>query len=81
MSYFDFLFVNDGSRDKTLEIVLGFVDKDEHVKVINFSRNFGHQAAVTAGMKYTTGDAVVIIDADMQDPPEVIILRFWVYLK
>ncbi len=69
---YEIIFVDDGSKDKTLEIIEGFASKDKNVKVISFSRNFGHQAAVQAGLKYTTGDAVVIIDADLQDPPEII---------
>ncbi len=69
---YELIFVNDGSRDKTLEIIENIAKKDKNVKVISFSRNFGHQAAVQAGLKYTSGDAVVIIDADLQDPPEVI---------
>lgn len=69
---YEIVFVNDGSQDKTLEILEKIASQDKKIKVISFSRNFGHQAAVTAGLKYTTGDAVVIMDADMQDPPEVI---------
>jgi dolichol-phosphate mannosyltransferase len=65
--------INDGSRDNSLEMLLALNKKDERIKVINFARNFGHQTAVTAGMDYTRGDAVVIIDADLQDPPEVIL--------
>ena len=68
----EIIFVNDGSQDKTLQMLENIANKDYNVKVISLSRNFGHQAAVTAGLKYTTGDAVVIMDADMQDPPEVI---------
>lgn len=76
---YEFIFVNDGSRDKTLELLEEIAKKDEKAKVISFSRNFGHQCAVTAGLKFTTGDAVVIIDADMQDPPELIIdmIKLW----
>lgn len=76
---YEIIFVNDGSKDKTLEILEEIVSKDENVKVISFSRNFGHQAAVTAGIKEVTGDAVVIIDADLQDPPELIpdMLKYW----
>lgn len=76
---YEFIFVNDGSRDKTLELLEKIAKKDEKAKVISFSRNFGHQCAVTAGLKFTTGDAVVIIDADMQDPPELIIdmIKLW----
>ena len=69
----EIIFVNDGSKDKTLEILEEIAERDKNVKIISFSRNFGHQAAVTAGLKYTTGDAVVIMDADMQDPPETIV--------
>lgn len=76
---YEIIFVNDGSKDKTLEILVDIAKKDKSVKVISLSRNFGHQAAVTAGLKYTSGDAVVIMDADMQDPPEVIeeMIKLW----
>ena len=76
---YEIVFVNDGSKDKTLEILEEIAKKDKNVKVISFSRNFGHQAAVTCGIKYVTGDAVVIIDADLQDPPELIpeMLKYW----
>lgn len=70
---YEILFVNDGSRDKTSEIIEQFCKHDRSIKLINFSRNFGHQIAVTAGMEYSKGQAVVIIDADLQDPPEVIV--------
>ena len=75
----EIIFVNDGSKDKTLEILEGIAKKDKNVKVISFSRNFGHQAAVTAGIKYVKGQAIVIIDADLQDPPELIkdMLKLW----
>ena len=69
---YEMIFVNDGSKDRTLEMLEYISRKNENIKVISFSRNFGHQAAVTAGIKYSTGDAVVIIDADLQDPPELI---------
>ena len=65
--------VNDGSRDRSLELLEELSARDPRVKVINFARNFGHQIAVTAGLDYTSGDAVVIIDADLQDPPELIL--------
>ncbi|MBR2743816.1 MAG: glycosyltransferase family 2 protein [Clostridia bacterium] len=76
---YELICINDGSKDKTLEILEQIAYQDEKVKVISFSRNFGHQAAVTAGLQYVTGDAIVIIDADLQDPPELIpeMLKFW----
>ncbi len=69
---YELIFVNDGSRDQTLAIMMDIMAKDNTVKVVNFARNFGHQIAVTAGMDYASGAAIVIIDADLQDPPEVI---------
>ena len=76
---YEIIFVNDGSKDKTLQILENIAQNDNNVKVLSFSRNFGHQAAVTAGLKYTTGDVVAIMDADLQDPPEVIteMLGLW----
>ena len=76
---YEIIFVNDGSKDKTLEILENIAKNNLKVKVLSLSRNFGHQAAVTAGLKYTTGDAIVIMDADMQDPPEVIekMIKLW----
>ncbi len=75
----EIVFVNDGSTDKTLEILEQIANEDEKVKVISFSRNFGHQAAVTAGLKYTTGDCTMIIDSDLQDPPELLVdmIKLW----
>ncbi len=76
---YEIVFVNDGSKDKTLEILEEIAKEDMNVKIISFSRNFGHQCAVTAGIKFVTGDAIVIIDADLQDPPELIpeMLKLW----
>lgn len=70
---YELLFVNDGSRDRTSEIVGEIADKDPHVRMLDFSRNFGHQIAITAGMDYAAGRAIVVIDADLQDPPSVIL--------
>jgi glycosyltransferase involved in cell wall biosynthesis len=70
---YEIVFVNDGSRDKTSEIVRGMCASDQKVKLVEFSRNFGHQIAVTAGMDHSSGRSVVLIDADLQDPPELII--------
>jgi polyisoprenyl-phosphate glycosyltransferase len=69
---FELVFVDDGSQDRTLEILRALQAADRRVRVVAFSRNFGHQVAVTAGLEHATGDAVVLIDADLQDPPEVI---------
>ena len=76
---YEIIFVDDGSIDDTLNKLQSFAYNDNNVKVISFSRNFGHQAAVTAGIKYVTGDATLIIDSDLQDPPEVIpdMLKLW----
>ncbi|MCR4440784.1 MAG: glycosyltransferase family 2 protein [Peptococcaceae bacterium] len=69
---YELLFVNDGSSDQTASLIREFAQQDDRVRLLDFSRNFGHQMAITAGMDYARGDAVVIIDADLQDPPEVI---------
>jgi glycosyltransferase involved in cell wall biosynthesis len=68
----EILYVDDGSRDRTLELLRGLAAGDGAVRVVALSRNFGHQKAITAGLESATGDAVVLIDADLQDPPEVI---------
>ncbi|MGE6228504.1 glycosyltransferase family 2 protein [Paenibacillus chitinolyticus] len=70
---YELIFINDGSRDRSAEIIKEYAAWDETVKLIDFSRNFGHQIAITAGMDYASGDAVIIIDADLQDPPELIL--------
>ena len=76
---FEFLFVNDGSRDETLNIIKDYAKKDSRISYVNLSRNFGKEIAMIAGLDYTTGDAIVIIDADLQDPPELIpeMIKLW----
>ncbi len=69
---YELIFINDGSRDRTAMLAADIAARDEKVRLICFSRNFGHQIAITAGMDYAKGDAMVIIDADLQDPPELI---------
>lgn len=76
---FEFLFINDGSRDKTLQILKDYADLDERVSYVNLSRNFGKEIAMIAGLDHVTGDATVILDADLQDPPELIpqMIKYW----
>ena len=69
---FEFVFVNDGSRDKTLEILRDLAKKDNRVRYISFSRNFGKEAGMFAGLENATGDYVTTMDADLQDPPELL---------
>ncbi|NLU07609.1 MAG: glycosyltransferase family 2 protein [Clostridiales bacterium] len=70
---YEIIFVNDGSLDKTREKAEKICSQDVNVKLVNFSRNFGHQPAITAGMRTSSGKAVIVIDADLQDPPEVML--------
>src|SRR5690554_3707133 len=76
---YELLLVNDGSKDKSADIIADLARLDDHIRLIDFSRNFGHQIAVTAGLDYAQGQSIVIIDADLQDPPEVIpqMLQKW----
>jgi len=76
---FEFLFINDGSRDRTLNIIKSYAAKDDRIAYVNLSRNFGKEVAMAAGFDYVTGDATVIIDADLQDPPELIpkMIKYW----
>ena len=76
---FEFLFVNDGSRDRTLEIIKKQAEKDSRVSYIHLSRNFGKEIAMIAGIDHVKGDAMVILDADLQDPPELIpqMIAYW----
>lgn len=76
---FEFLFVNDGSRDATMSIIRDLAEKDTRVSFINLSRNFGKEIAMIAGIDHVAGDATVIIDADLQDPPELIpeMIKYW----
>lgn len=76
---YEIIFVNDCSKDSTLSVIKQISEKDSHVKYISFSRNFGHQIAVSAGLDMCKGKAVVIIDGDLQDPPELILEMYKKY--
>ena len=69
---YEIIFVNDGSKDDSVQNIKQLIEQDQNIRLLNFSRNFGHQVAVTAGLEHTEGEVVVIIDADLQDPPELI---------
>ncbi len=75
----ELLFVNDGSRDRTLAVLTELQEHDSRVSIIDLSRNYGKEVAMTAGLDYARGDAVVVIDADLQDPPELILemVEYW----
>ena len=76
---FEILFVNDGSKDKTIELIKEYRENDKRYCYVDFSRNFGKEIAMMAGLDYATGDAVIFIDADLQDPPELIpeLVKYW----
>lgn len=76
---FELLFVNDGSKDKTIEMIKEMRQKDKRISYVDFSRNFGKEIAMIAGLDYATGDCVVFMDADLQDPPELIpeLVKYW----
>ncbi len=71
-SRYEIIFVDDGSSDATLTVVKGFNENDKRIKYISFSRNFGHQNALKAGLDYAKGDGVITMDGDLQHPPELI---------
>ena len=76
---FEMLFINDGSKDRTLELIKQYREKDSRYCYVDFSRNFGKEIAMIAGLDYATGDCVIFIDADLQDPPELIpeLIGYW----
>lgn len=76
---FEILFVNDGSKDRTLELIKEYRNKDNRYCYIDFARNFGQEIAMTAGLDYITGDCAIFMDADLQDPPEIIpeMVKYW----
>jgi len=75
-SSYEIIFINDGSKDNSLEKLISLRKKDKKVKIISFSRNFGHMPAIAAGIKHAKGRKVVIMDADLQDPPEIILKMY-----
>ena len=76
---FEILFINDGSKDKTLEIIKKYKEKENRISYVNLSRNFGKEVAMIAGLDYAKGDAIVFMDADLQDPPELSpeLIKWW----
>lgn len=78
---YEIIFVDDGSKDHSWQVITTLSKNDPHIKAIKFSRNFGHHIAITAGMDYATGDAVVLMDGDLQDQPEEIVKLYTHFLK
>lgn len=76
---FEILFVNDGSKDNTINLIKEYREKDSRISYVDFSRNFGKELAMIAGLDYATGDSVIFMDADLQDPPELIpeMIKYW----
>ena len=76
---FEILFVNDGSKDNTINLIKEYREKDNRICYVDFSRNFGKEIAMVAGLDYATGDCVIFMDADLQDPPELIpeLVKYW----
>lgn len=76
---FEILFVNDGSKDNTINLIKEYREKDNRISYVDFSRNFGKEIAMVAGLDYATGDCVIFMDADLQDPPELIpeLVKYW----
>ena len=76
---FEILFVNDGSKDKTIELIKELREKDKRINYVDFSRNFGKEIAMIAGLDYATGDCAIFMDADLQDPPELVpeLIKYW----
>ena len=76
---FEILFVNDGSKDNTINLIKEYREKDNRISYVDFSRNFGKETAMIAGLDYAKGDAVIFMDADLQDPPELIpeMIKYW----
>ncbi len=76
---FEILFVNDGSKDKTIKLIKEYREKDKRINYVDFARNFGKETAMIAGVDYATGDCAIFMDADLQDPPELIpeMIKYW----
>ena len=73
---FEYLFINDGSKDKTINVLRELAKRDERVKYVSFSKNFGKEAAMYAGLEKSSGDYIAVMDVDLQDPPELLVQMF-----